>query len=212
MGRYLEFIKTYRLLHRNSQKHIIFKDAYYFVTIKTHNNLLFFREHIFGDLFVAIGSEVSKIVTKLLRCKYGEEAQARRENLQFCKQLKGFLLFAWVICYEHVHLLLQPNDKWNISDVIHSLKRHTSRNMNILVDSISESADSYPHFQSEVSYRFLSKFKWQKSFYDHYIRNDRDFDHHMDTIERNPVKHGLPPDWPYIYINPKYEDLTDDCI
>jgi putative transposase len=39
---------------------------------------------------------------------------------------------------------------------------------------------------------------WQKRFWDHVIRDERDFETHMDYIHWNPVKHGLvkcPEDW-----------------
>ena len=32
------------------------------------------------------------------------------------------------------------------------------------------------------------KFKWQESFRDHYIRNQKSFDNHMQYIEYNPFK------------------------
>jgi putative transposase len=41
---------------------------------------------------------------------------------------------------------------------------------------------------------------WQRRFWEHTIRNDRDFEGHVDYIHFNPVKHGLVPrvrDWPY---------------
>jgi putative transposase len=41
---------------------------------------------------------------------------------------------------------------------------------------------------------------WQKRFWDHTIRDDRDYRAHMDYVHFNPVKHGLvahPADWPY---------------
>jgi REP element-mobilizing transposase RayT len=92
-------------LHRNSQKRIVFEDACYFVTFYTKHRFPYFKESIFCDLFV--------------------------ENLRLCKQLKGFLLYGWVVIYEHIHLMIQPNNKYNISDVMQFLKRHTSRNINI---------------------------------------------------------------------------------
>ena len=39
---------------------------------------------------------------------------------------------------------------------------------------------------------------WQKRFYEHAIRNYRDFKQHLDYVHVNPVKHGLverPRDW-----------------
>jgi len=41
---------------------------------------------------------------------------------------------------------------------------------------------------------------WQRRFWEHLIRDDRDFRHHIDYIHYNPVKHGYVSkvvDWPY---------------
>jgi putative transposase len=32
---------------------------------------------------------------------------------------------------------------------------------------------------------------WQRRFWEHVIRDDRDFEKHMDYLHFNPVKHGL---------------------
>jgi len=41
---------------------------------------------------------------------------------------------------------------------------------------------------------------WQRRFWEHLIRDERDLIRHLDYIHYNPVKHGLavcPHDWPY---------------
>ncbi len=41
---------------------------------------------------------------------------------------------------------------------------------------------------------------WQRRFWEHQIRDERDFTQHVEYIHYNPVKHGLvkaPNDWPY---------------
>ncbi len=41
---------------------------------------------------------------------------------------------------------------------------------------------------------------WQRRFWEHKIRNDQDFLHHVEYIHYNPVKHGYagaPSDWPF---------------
>ena len=41
---------------------------------------------------------------------------------------------------------------------------------------------------------------WQRRFWEHAIRDDADFEHHVDYIHFNPVKHGHVTrvcDWPY---------------
>jgi putative transposase len=41
---------------------------------------------------------------------------------------------------------------------------------------------------------------WQRRFWEHHIRDEADFQHHLDYLHYNPVKHGLascPHAWPY---------------
>jgi putative transposase len=41
---------------------------------------------------------------------------------------------------------------------------------------------------------------WQRRFWEHQIRDERDFAHHVDYVHYNPVSHGLvmaPRDWVY---------------
>jgi putative transposase len=41
---------------------------------------------------------------------------------------------------------------------------------------------------------------WQRRFWEHLLRDEADFAHHLDYIHYNPVKHGYascPHDWPY---------------
>jgi len=98
--------------YRDWQKRIIFEDAIYFITSKTFNNFPYFQERIFcqpasnecvrtGDLFV--------------------------ENLRLCKRLKRFLLYGWVLAYDHFHLLVQPSDEFDISKVMQFLYEKTSK-------------------------------------------------------------------------------------
>ena len=188
------------LKHRNSQKRIYFKDACYFISCKTHNNFPYFRKRIFCDLFM--------------------------ENLRICKQLKGFLLYGWVLLHDHFHLMVQPGDDFNVSKIMKSLKENSSYMINEimkpegatltsrLLQKINNNHFDFTNFQSKFHQKYpfnhpFSKFRWQKSFHDHYIRNENDFDYHMEYIAYNPVKHQLPTNWPYISFNPKYEYLID---
>jgi putative transposase len=49
---------------------------------------------------------------------------------------------------------------------------------------------------------------WQRRFWEHYIRDEKDFINHVEYIHYNPVKHGLvkaPKDWKYSSLrNPEY--------
>lgn len=240
--------------HRNSQKRIYFKDAVYFVTTSTGNWYSYFKEQIFCDLFA--------------------------EELRLCKQMKKFRLFAWFLGYDHFHMLIQPGDEFNYSDVMQFLKRNFSRNANYVMGfnkydelSIGNTGDNhhcrvrkegisifkcdnhpqpegdndrqsnennYPEgdnddcrisgtdnlrrfvykkfiFRFRFKLKYLNnnpfpKFRWLKSFNDHFSRNNSDFDEHWTYIKWNPQKHNMPDNWSYIFMNPKYADLTDESI
>jgi putative transposase len=45
---------------------------------------------------------------------------------------------------------------------------------------------------------------WQRRFWEHAIRSDSDYAHHLDYVHFNPVKHGyvtFARDWPYSTFN-----------
>jgi len=53
---------------------------------------------------------------------------------------------------------------------------------------------------SEVRVRRGERGVWQRRYWEHLIRDERDYAAHMDYVHINPVKHGLVPcvaDWPY---------------
>ena len=52
------------------------------------------------------------------------------------------------------------------------------------------------------------KFKWQKSFYDHIIRNQNDYEKHWNYTMNNFSKHNLPENWKYTGLN--FPELIDD--
>ncbi len=213
MYRFLEFLETYRLQHRNSQKRVYISNTSYFLTCKTHHNFPYFRERIFCDLFV--------------------------ENLKLCKQLKGFLLFGWVLIDDHFHLLVHPNEEFDISNVMFSIKKQFSHDMNRIMGfnklyphmkvgkrlptfgGMDELITHHQNYVNLLNIQFqqkhknqnpFPKFQWQESFHDHYIRNQNDFDHHMAYIAYNPEKHCMPDNWGFVFTNEKYNTLTDEFI
>ena len=99
-------------LHRNSQKRFHGSNKIYFITTNTIDRFPFFQEELFCELFV--------------------------ENLRLCKELRNFKLFGFIIIPEHVHLQLKPEDKFNISQIMHTIKRHFSRNANLMIDINNE--------------------------------------------------------------------------
>ena len=142
------------------------------------------RSKIAGGFYfftVALADRQSTLLTEnigLLRQAYA------RAN-----QLHPFETTAICVLPEHIHAIWQlpPNDarfdlRWRI------IKSNFSR-----------------HFEAS-SQRNTSKVQrrekgiWQRRYWEHQIRNERDLNQHIDYIHANPVKHGYASqvkDWPY---------------
>jgi putative transposase len=92
----------------------------------------------------------------------------------------GMQLQAWVILPDHFHILANFGEK-NPSNVVRRIKLSFSANL-------------------RKRLRATSGRIWQYRFWDHIIRDQRDWKRHVDYLHYNPVKHGhvmRPGDWRY---------------
>jgi putative transposase len=59
------------------------------------------------------------------------------------------------------------------------------------------------HFSSQLIAAGIAERRrslWQRRYWEHTVRDDRDFERHVDYVHYNPVKHGLVRsvgDWPH---------------
>jgi putative transposase len=120
--------------------------------------------------------------------KDSKNIQILFNTLKTVRHIKQFDLVAYCLLYDHLHLLIGINEecKYDITNVIHSLKRNFTINYKKIYK-----------ITHEVNL-------WQKRFWDHIIRNENDFKKHMDYIHYNPVKHGItlkPEEYKYTSFN-----------
>ena len=101
---------------------------------------------------------------------------ALRQSVATTRQRMPFRIDAWVILPDHMHALwtLPPGDK-DFSTRWGLIKAGFSRNSNL------------PHASAPRRDGGL----WQPRFWEHRIRNTRDYHTHTDYAHYNPVKHGL---------------------
>ena len=102
---------------------------------------------------------------------------------------RPFTIDAIVVLPDHLHCIwtLPPDDadypaRW------HDIKARFAAGV-----SIGESIDP-------VRARKGERAVWQRRYWEHQIRDERDFAHHADYIHFNPVKHGWAPSaasWPH---------------
>jgi putative transposase len=112
-----------------------------------------------------------------------------REVIAKVKQIHPFEIHAWVVLPEHMHCVIElPEDDANFAIRWMLIKMLFSRNL--------------PRIETISGVRQLRRERgvWQRRYWEHLIRNDRDYKAHMDYVHINPVKHGLVKevkDWPY---------------
>jgi putative transposase len=120
------------------------------------------------------------------------------ETINRVKIIYPFELIAYVVMPEHLHCLIQtPDGTPNYSPVIHCIKRNFALNFK-----------KVHHIDSPTKL-------WQARFWDHVIKDDNDFEKHLDYIHWNPVKHGYvndPLHWQWSTFSKWFEDgFYDDA-
>lgn len=115
-----------------------------------------------------------------------------REVVQEVKTLQPFRMEAWVILPDHLHMIWTlPQDDADFSSRWSRIKSQFSRRW--LKAGGQERAVS----QGKANKR--QRGVWQPRFYEHTIRDDDDFVHHVEYMHYNLAKHGYvdcPVDWP----------------
>lgn len=112
-----------------------------------------------------------------------------RDAVRNTRQDYPFLIHGWAVLPDHLHCIisLPANDtdfplRWRLikSRFSHSLPRTELRS----------------HVRQQRRERGI----WQRRYWEHLIRDEKDYAFHMDYIHINPIKHKLVErvcDWPY---------------
>ena len=100
-----------------------------------------------------------------------------------------FHIDAWVVLPDHMHCLWTlPQNDGNFPKRWQAIKMGFSRSVT--------SGEPLSASRKKRGERGI----WQRRYWEHIIRDDRDYAAHMDYIHFNPVKHGHathPADWPF---------------
>jgi putative transposase len=120
-----------------------------------------------------------------------ERVRLLRDAFRTVKRRHPFSIDAFVLLPDHLHCLwtLPPEDcdyptRWMLIKSLFT--RHC--------------APSLKTTRSAALDRKRLQPVWQQRYWEHQIRDDRDFERHCDYIHYNPVKHGhvaRVADWPY---------------
>ena len=115
-----------------------------------------------------------------------------RESFAVSKKKYQYCIDAVVILPEHFHVIITPKLSNDYPHIIRTIKQHFSKHCE---------SKYYEHLEQSPS-RWKEGYKpiWQKKYYEHTIRNEKDYYEKLNYIYNNPVKHEYVEkidDWEY---------------
>jgi putative transposase len=141
------------------------------------------RNFIAGGTFfftVTLANRASRVLV--------EHIEALRTAMREARHSRPFALDAIVVLPDHLHVIMTlPDGDADFPARWRMIKR---RFTDAVIDSGVPVAR---HRNGEFAL-------WQRRLWEHTIRDERDFERHVDYIHYNPVRHGLVDrvrDWPY---------------
>ncbi len=215
-----------KMKHQNSQSRI-YGDFCYFITCNVEDKLEIFRNVQFCEFWIE----------ELKLCKEMKNFKLYAFCLNYDHFHFVIKPDNKIADYSQIMHFLKRNFSQNINKILGYTQFKTTlpegdiTQCRIRENFVTEDDDTHKRIESDDAHRRLRefdeitkkyrrryislfedrshpKFKWQKSFYDHIIRNETDYQFHWNYTMHNYRKHGLPENWKFTGL--KYPDLIDD--
>ena len=108
------------------------------------------------------------------------------------QRTRPFVVEAEVVMPDHLHMIWTlPETEADYATRIRLIKTAFTKDSPLRVSVASTCGSRVSKGERDV---------WQRRYWEHVIRDERDFQAHLDYIHANPVQHGLvarPSDWPH---------------
>jgi putative transposase len=118
-----------------------------------------------------------------------ENIDSLRAAVRRVQETHPFDIHGWVVLPDHLHCVVQlPEGDKDFTLRWRLIKANFARSLPAV------------EWRSSVRRRRGERGIWQRRFWEHLIRDERDYRAHMDYVHINPVKHGLVrrvTEWPY---------------
>ena len=103
-----------------------------------------------------------------------------RQSFAQSKKRFDYRIDAIVVLPDHIHMVITPKESRDYPKIIGAIKAYFSR-----------------YYAGENEEQSISRHKkrykaiWQKKYYEHTIKNEKDWYETMAYMQYNPIKHGL---------------------
>ncbi len=139
----------------------------YFITLCTHNRQCLFNiEYTVGNDLCVVPCVQNQIIRKWIK-----ETENKFDNIKIDE---------YVIMHDHLHFIITITERHagrSLQDVMQFFKTMTTNDYITAVKN-----NQLPPFNKKL---------WQKSYYDHVIRNEQDYIETINYIKNNPLKYIL---------------------
>ena len=165
--------KSKKLCHNHLMSNYkrLFLDGHsYFITIVTHRREPILIDHI--DLL--------------------------RKSFALSKKRYGYKIEAVIVLPDHIHMIITPQKADKYPKIISHIKRSFVYRLTVGRGTLTPTSESITKRKQQLSssqYKRQHSGIWQQRFYEHTIRDEKDWSEKMVYIQHNAVKHGLVDDW-----------------
>ena len=121
-----------------------------------------------------------------------EAREALSHAIKTVRKPRPFIIDAIVLLPDHLHCI------WTLPDGDHDFSTRWRLIKMLAAKKCRSISSKFPEPVSRIKRK--ERDLWQRRFWKHTIRDERDFAIHCDYIHYNPVKHelcGFPGEWPY---------------
>src|SRR3989344_7626538 len=142
------------------------------------------RNHVLGGTYFFAVNLLDRRSCLLTEC-----IESLREVVRKVRQAKPFHIDAWVVLPDHMHCI------WTLPEGDSDYPARWKAIKIAFAKTIPRS-----ELLSDTRLNRGERGIWQRRYWEHTIRDERDYAAHIDYIHFNPVKHGhvaRVADWPY---------------
>lgn len=115
------------------------------------------------------------------------------DSLNYCIGNRGMKCYAWVLMSNHLHLIVETQAPYRLSDVIRDFKKHTSKALVELIHEVAESRrewllHKFRHWARSTQRAEQYKL-WQDGYHGVCLEGDgKRMKERIDYIHNNPVR------------------------